>query len=60
MVKVSKAIIARLDISKTEVGVTYDINNNDMIEKENAFYLTNMIYNWLKEIIKEHGNIKLT
>lgn len=59
MLKVSKAIIARLDIAKFEVGITYNINNDDMIEKDNAYYLTNLIYNWLKEIIKEHGGIKL-
>jgi hypothetical protein len=59
-IKVAKAIIARLDISKSEVCITYDINNYNMIEKENSYYLTNMIYNWLKEIINEFGSIKLT
>ena len=53
MLKVAKAIIARLDTVKLEVGMTYDINNNNMIDKEDAYYLTSMIYNWLKEIIKE-------
>lgn len=60
IVKVSKAIIARLDITKLEVGVTYDINDTSMVRKDYSSYLTGIIYGWLKEIIKEHGELRET
>ena len=56
---ITKAIIARLDITKFEIGITYDINNDDMIRKDYSSYLTGMIYGWIKELIKEHGAIKI-
>ena len=48
-----------LDITKFEVGITYDINNNNMVRKDYSSYLTGMIFGWIKDIIKEHGAIKI-
>jgi len=57
IIKVNKAIITRFDVSKGEVGVTYNMNDAKMIREDYASYLTSLIYNWIKEIIKEHGTL---
>jgi len=58
IIKISKAIVARVDQNKFEAGLIYNITDSTMIREDYASILTGIIYNWIKEIIKEHGEIK--
>ena len=57
IIKINRAIVTRLDVEKSEAGVNYNINDTKMIREDYASFLTGLIYNWIKEIIKEHGSL---
>lgn len=59
IIKISKAIVTRVDQKKFEVGIMYNINDKNMIREDYASFLTGIIYNWIKEIIKEFGELKI-
>jgi len=57
-IKVQMAFVSRVDEQKLELGINYNIFENKMVSDDNAYYLSSIIYNWIKELIKEHGHIK--
>lgn len=59
ILKISKAIITRVDQNKFEVGLIYNITDSSMVREDYASMLTGIIYNWIKEILREHGEIKV-
>jgi hypothetical protein len=58
ILKISNAIVTRLVEETGEVGISYNINDGRMIREDYASYLTSLIYNWLKEVVKENGQLK--
>ncbi len=58
IIKISKGIVSRVDQKKFEIGIMYNITDKNMIREDYASFLTGIIYNWIKDIIKEHGEIK--
>jgi hypothetical protein len=57
IIKINRAIVTRHEADKLEFGVNYNINDTKMVREDYASYLTGLIYNWIKEIIKEHGTL---
>ena len=57
IIKINNAIISRKNEETKEIGITYDITSNKMIREDYATYLTSLIYNWLKDLIKKYGII---
>lgn len=58
ILKVSKAIVTRVNNDKLEVGTNYNINDNTMIREDYASHLTSLIFSWLKGILNEYGSVK--
>lgn len=59
IIKISKAIITRVEEKKFEVGIMYNINDKNMIREDYASFLTGIIFSWIKDIIKEYGELKI-
>ncbi len=55
IIKISNAFVSRVNKDSMEIGITYDINNSKMIREDYATYLTSLIYNWIKDLIKKYG-----
>ena len=56
VIKISKAIVTRIKADQKEplLGLSFDINNKKMISKNDANDLTEIIYDWIKQIV---GNL---
>ncbi len=50
IIKVNKAIITRIDCNKREIGVNFNINDNNMVSLIDSEKLSKMILKWIKEV----------
>jgi hypothetical protein len=58
VVKIQMGFVTRIDINNADFGINYNIFDNRMILTDDVNFLTGLIYDWIKNIIKEHGDIK--
>jgi hypothetical protein len=54
ILNIPACLITRKD-ANGEIGVSYDINNRQMIKEDTANYLVKLIYNWIRDIIIKYG-----
>ncbi len=52
VIHIIKAIIARIDMKTLEIGIMYNVLDPKMVDKNSSNYLTEIINNWITDIIK--------
>lgn len=57
ILKIPIALVTRRNKDLKEIGVNYNINDNNMIKDETSTFLTKIIYKWIKEVIDNYGKI---
>jgi hypothetical protein len=58
LLKLNLSIVTRIDPEKLEMGLHFNINDTRMIKDTDASIITGMIYQWIKDLMKENGDLK--
>ncbi len=57
ILKVPIALVTRKNKDNKEYGLSYNINDRNMIREESANYFMKIIYKWIKDVIDKYVNL---
>lgn len=55
VINIKKSVVTRLTQDKKEFGVVYDLNDSDMIMEHDSYAITEVIHEFLEQILEQHG-----